>query len=99
MTHDASRVTLHGSAAMTLSDEQIWGHPIQRCIDCTQFVPREGADLCDWGWCIAGGIPPRGGQYMKVTPNHVACRANFEPRDLAPMASDPEDESQAPRDE
>lgn len=80
MTHDASRMTLHGSAAVPLSDEQVWGEPIRRCIDCTQFVPRDGADLRDWGWCIAGGIPPRGGQYARVAPNHVACRANFEPR-------------------
>jgi hypothetical protein len=92
MTHDDSRTTLHGSAAQPLSDEQIWGHPIHRCIDCMRFVPREGADVRDWGWCIAGGMPPRGQDYPKRAPNHVACKGGFEPRERG-------DESRATSDE
>ncbi len=84
MTIHESRVTNHVPAAQPLSDEQVWGEPIRRCIDCAWFVPREGADIRDWGWCLACGSPPRGGQYMKVTPNHVACHKNFEPRDQGP---------------
>lgn len=72
-TRDEQRVT----AATPLTDEQVWGEPIERCVDCLNFVPREGADVRDWGWCIAGGAPPRGGEYMRRLPNQVSCRTNF----------------------